>query len=100
VSDDVEVISKMGEEDRGVRWTSNGDGSYEVADVDNLDFERGTKITLKLLPASREFSQETLIDKTVKKFSQFISFPIKLNGQVINSLGAIWSRSKREVTTD
>ena len=55
---------------------------------------------MKLLPASREFSQETLVEKTVKKFSQFIGFPIKLNGQVINSLGAIWSRSKREVTTD
>jgi len=77
---------------RGVRWVSDGCGSYDVADVDNIDFERGTKIKLRLLPASREFSQEALIEKTVKKFSQFIAFPIKLNGQVINSLGAIWAR--------
>jgi HSP90 family molecular chaperone len=40
------------------------------------------------------------VDKIIKKFSQFISFPIKLNGQVLNNLQAIWYRDKREVTTD
>jgi TNF receptor-associated protein 1 len=65
-----------------------------------LDFERGTRITLKLLPESREFSQESVIDKIIKKFSQFISYPIHLNGAVCNSLGAIWYREKREVTID
>ena len=45
-----------------------------------MDFERGTKIILKLLPESREFSQDTLVEKIIKKFSQFISYPIKLNG--------------------
>jgi HSP90 family molecular chaperone len=55
---------------------------------------------LKLLPESREFSTDGLVDKTIKKFSQFISYPIKLNGQVINTLGAIWYREKRDVTVD
>ena len=36
----------------------------------------------------------------IKKFSQFISYPIKLNGQVLNNLQAIWYREKREVTQD
>ena len=36
----------------------------------------------------------------IKKFSQFISFPIRLNGQTVNSLQAIWQRDKREVTQD
>jgi len=48
----------------------------------------------------REFSQETPIETIIKKFSQFISFPIKLNGKMINNLGAIWTRQKRDVTTD
>ena len=65
-----------------------------------MGFERGTKITLKLRPDSREFSTETEIEKIIKKFSQFISYPIKLNGQVLNNLQAIWYRDKREVTTD
>ena len=68
VSDYVEVYSKKDNE-AGVRWVSDGTGSYEISDADNLDFERGTKITLKLLPESREFSTDGLVDKTVKKFS-------------------------------
>jgi len=99
VSDHVEVFSKKDNES-GVRWVSDGTGSYEISDADNLDFERGTRITLKLLPESREFSSDGLVDKTIKKFSQFISYPIKLNGQIVNSLGAIWYREKREVTVD
>lgn len=75
-------------------------GSFEVSDVDNLDFHRGTKIIMKLLPESREFSQEIMVEKIIKKFSQFISYPIKLNGQNVNNLGAIWYREKREVTAD
>ena len=100
VSDHVEVYSKSGKSQTGTRWVSDGCGTYEVSDVDNLDFERGTKITLKLLPESREFSQDPVVEKIIKKFSQFIAYPIKLNGAVINSLGAIWSREKRDVTID
>ena len=99
VSDHVEVLTKqLGQ--TGVRWLSDGTGSYEVQDVSDIGFERGTRIELKLLPESREFSQESIIEKVVKKFSQFISYPIKLNGQVCNSLGAIWYREKRDVTLD
>ena len=84
VSDFVEVFTKSPNSSTGVRWVSDGLGSYEVSDVDNLDFQRGTKITLKLLPESREFSQELQVENIIKKFSQFISYPIKLNGQTIN----------------
>jgi HSP90 family molecular chaperone len=100
VSDHVEVFSKTSKSEKGVRWVSDGAGSYEVSDVDNLDFNRGMKIILKLLPASREFSQELVVEKIVKKFSQFISYPIKINGQTVNSLGAVWYREKRDVTVD
>ena len=100
MSDHVEVFSKTKKSETGVRWVSDGLGTYEVSDVDNLDFNRGTKIILKLLPAAREFSQEIVVEKIVKKFSQFISYPIKINGQTVNSLGAIWYREKRDVTID
>jgi len=69
VSDHVTVISRKNGQKNGVRWVSDGLGTYEVSDADNLDFERGTKITLKLLPESREFSQDTLVEKIIKKFS-------------------------------
>jgi HSP90 family molecular chaperone len=40
-----------------------------VSDADNLAFERGTKIILKLKPESREFSTENELEKIIKKFS-------------------------------
>ena len=56
VSDHVEVYSKSNKSDKGTKWVSDGMGTFEVADVDNLDFNRGTRINIKLMPKSREFS--------------------------------------------
>lgn len=78
-------------------WISTGDGSFVVGDADGLDFERGTKIVMKLKADARQFCEETEIEKIITKFSQFISYPIRLNGSQINSLQAIWYREKREV---
>ena len=100
VADSVEVFSRSSLTGQGVRWVSDGSGEYEVSTVDNLDFERGTKIILKLKPESREFSRESEVEKILKKYSLFITYPIKLNGHLINSLQAIWYRDKREVTED
>ncbi|CDW77637.1 molecular chaperone hsp90 [Stylonychia lemnae] len=99
VSDSVEVYSKA-EGHNGVRWVSDGSGEYEISNADNLGFERGTRIVLKLRQDCREFSTENELEKIIKKFSQFISYPIKLNGQMLNNLQAIWYRDKREITTD
>jgi HSP90 family molecular chaperone len=35
---------------------------------------------MNLKADSREFSSEAEVEKIIKKFSQFISYPIKLNG--------------------
>ena len=99
VADSVEVLSQSGSGE-GVRWVSDGSGEYEVSTVENLDFQRGTRITLKLKAESREFAREAEIDKILRKYSQFVTYPIKLNGQVVNNLQAIWYRDKREVTED
>ena len=52
VADLVEVYSKVPGHP-GVKWVSDGSGEYEVSDVENIGFERGTKIVLKLKPESR-----------------------------------------------
>ena len=83
-----------------MRWISDGSGDYEVATATNLGFERGTKIVLKLKPESREFCKESEVEKVLKKYSLFITYPIKLNGQLVNNLQAIWYRDKRDVTED
>ena len=38
VSNFVEVLSRKSGSDKGVRWVSDGAGTFEVSDIDNLDF--------------------------------------------------------------
>lgn len=79
---------------------SDGSGEYEVSTAENVGFLRGTKIVLKLKPESREYCKETEIEKILRKYSLFITYPIKINGKLVNNLQAIWYRDKREVTED
>lgn len=47
-----------------------------------------------------QFAKETEVAKIIKKYSVFNKYPIKLNGEVMNNLQAIWYKDKREVTSD
>lgn len=38
VSNHVEVYSRKSGQPRGVKWVSDGSGTFEVSDADNLDF--------------------------------------------------------------
>ena len=53
-----------------------------------------------MTPESWNFSQPWEVEAILKKFSLFITYPIKLNGEVINSMQAVWYRDKREVSDD
>lgn len=80
VADRVEVFTKQHGQSEGVAWISDGSGDFTVSAAENLDFERGTQIVMKLKPDCREFCQENEVDKIITKFSQFINYPIRLNG--------------------
>ena len=99
VADSVEVLSKS---DKGntIRWTSDGSGDFEVSEVEGADIQRGTRVTIFLKPDSKIFSKPAEIEKIIKKYSLFISYPIKLNGEVVNSLQALWYRDIKQVTED
>ena len=99
VSNHVEVYSKQ-ENQPGVRWVSDGSGEYEISTIDNLDFERGTKIVLRLNPNATEFCRESEVEKIIRKYSVYNKYPIKLNSNLVNNLQAIWYRDKKEVTQE
>ena len=90
----MEVFSKTAEDEVVVRWMSEGDGEFEVSDVHNVGFTRGTKIVLHLRADCREFAREKEIENIIKKHSLFINYPIKVNGKVVNQLQAIWYRDR------
>ena len=36
----------------------------------------------------------------IKRYSNFVAFPIKVNGEVVNTVSAIWLNDKNSVTTE
>jgi TNF receptor-associated protein 1 len=85
VANHVDVYTKSAESSHGVKWSSDGSGDYSVGTIDNLDFERGTKIVLRLKKECGQFVREGELEKIIKKYSIFNKYPIRLNGYLVNS---------------
>lgn len=100
IGDQVEVISKPQTSQIGAHWVSDGTGEFQISDVENPDFSRGTKIIIHLKPECRDFARGSEIIKIAKKYSNFISYSIKVNGEKINDVQAIWYRNKKEIAND
>ena len=100
VGDMIDVISKQQNSNKIHKWSSDGSGDFEISDVSSVDFTRGTKIVIHLKPECRDFSRGSEIIKIAKKYSNFISYSIKINGEVINNVQAIWYRPKKEISSE
>mmetsp|Transcript_41402 Transcript_41402/g.43323 ORF Transcript_41402/g.43323 Transcript_41402/m.43323 type:complete len:742 (+) Transcript_41402:1-2226(+) len=100
VGDQVEVISKPQTDSKASQWVSDGSGEFQISDVENPGFSRGTKIIIHLKPECRDFCRGAEIIKIAKKHSNFISYSIKVNGEKINDVQAIWYRDRKEITKE
>ncbi len=76
-------------------WTSDGSGSYEIEETAGQ--RRGAKIVIELKDDCGEFSQDWKAKEILERYSAFVSFPINLNGKRINTVQALWLRSKNEI---
>ena len=76
-------------------WSSDGSGSYEIEEVEGLS--RGSKIVIELKDDCADYANEGRIKAILERYSAFVSFPINLNGQHINTVQALWLRSKSEI---
>lgn len=98
VADRVTVYTRSAKPDgRNLRWESDGTGSFKIAEVMS-DLPQGTKVVMHLKNGASEFSKATTIQDIIKRYSSFVRFNIKLNGKVANSLQAIWTKKKSEIT--
>ncbi|XP_031493628.1 endoplasmin homolog [Nymphaea colorata] len=78
VADYVEVISKHNDDKQYV-WESKADGQFAVSeDTWNEPLGRGTEIRLHLREEASEYLQEEKLKELVKRYSEFINFPIYL----------------------
>lgn len=82
-------------DESGWCWTSEGMGGYEIEPV--ADLPRGTKIVLDLKDDAKEFAQKYRLEGIIKRYSSFVPFPIDLDGTRLNTVQAIWARSKSEI---
>ena len=102
VADKITLLTRRAGEATATRWESAGDGyTLEAAERDGA----GTSVTLHLKPVDAEdgladFTQAGALRETVKKYSDFVAYPIRLGADTLNSMKAIWARGKDEVTEE
>jgi TNF receptor-associated protein 1 len=82
-------------EEAGWSWTSEGPGGYQIESA--ADLPRGTKIVLQLKDDAKDFAKKDNVERIIKRYSDFVPFPIELNGQRLNTVQGIWSRNKNEI---
>jgi molecular chaperone HtpG len=121
VADKVELLTHKAGDSEATKWESSGDGTYTIATVEGAP--QGTSVTLHLKPADAEdaihdYTSEWKIRTLVKKYSDFIAWPIRMevekttpgeNGgedtvtkevETLNSGKALWARPKDEVSDE
>jgi molecular chaperone HtpG len=112
VADKVTVETKKWNEDNGVKWESDGSGTYEIDSIEKES--RGTKIILHLredLEGEDNFAKKDKLEELVKKYSNYIRYPIKMEVteldedgkekteiKTINSMESLWRKNKEDIT--
>lgn len=100
VAKEVIIKSKSFRKDEpAVWWKSDGSGDYEIAEL-NEPIKRGTKIEILLRDDAKEFADKYRLQGIIKKHSSFISFPIYLKDEKINTIAAIWREPKTSIKAE
>ncbi|MFK3845186.1 MULTISPECIES: molecular chaperone HtpG [Stenotrophomonas] len=114
VADQVDVFSRRAGAPaaEGVRWSSRGEGEFDIAAVEKA--ERGTRIVLHLKDGEHDFADGWRLRSILKKYSDHIGLPIQmpkeaapaegeteapaLEWETVNRASALWTRPRTEVT--
>ncbi|MCR5833432.1 MAG: molecular chaperone HtpG [Selenomonadaceae bacterium] len=115
VAEKVELITRKAGTESACKWTSEGAGEYELEEC--TKDSNGTTIILHLKPEfcgddEFNFTDTHEIERLIKKYSDFVRYPIKMNYEVkgedkdaepttevrtVNSMKPLWTRSKSEI---
>lgn len=121
VSDRVVVESKSYKDDKAYTWESDGSSGYTISSSDKKD--NGTKITLHIKEDTEDykysdFLTEYKIREIVRKYSEYISYPIKMEVSntrkkedsdeyetykeltTLNSIVPIWKKNKKDIKNE
>ncbi|MCP3887931.1 MAG: molecular chaperone HtpG [Desulfobulbaceae bacterium] len=91
----VRVQTRSWDKSEGHEWVSDGTGSFTITEMPGL--RRGTKIIVELKDDAKDYAQKWKVESIIKQYSAFVSFPVKLDGEVVNTVQALWTKSKSEI---
>lgn len=106
VADKVDVFtrSSLADDAEALRWSSDGLGAYTVARVDAAEAPRGSKVVLHLKDDVKEFSEDGVVERIIKKYSNFVNFPIFIGegeeAKKVNTVQALWSLEPHTVSEE
>lgn len=103
VADSVTVVSRALGSDLACKWESTGAEGYTIEPADKADV--GTEIILKIKENTEEESYDEFLEPyrlkaLIKKYSDFIRYPIKMGDEIVNSMVPIWRKNKNELTPE
>ncbi len=101
-ADKVEVISRPAVGDAPASlWTSDGEGEFTLGDAPEADaVTRGTLIRVFLKEDATEFLEKYRLEDIIRTHSNFISFPILLEGERVNTTPALWREPKFSISKE
>ncbi len=105
VADKVTLVTRragLGAE-HGVRWESDGEGSYSIETVDKAT--RGTEVILHMREGQDEYLDNYRLRHIIRKYSDHVSLPILMakegadgEEESVNQASALWARPKKDIT--
>ncbi|AUD63915.1 molecular chaperone HtpG [Tenericutes bacterium MO-XQ] len=114
VSNKVEVYTRSPYADTGYKWSSKGESSYTIDEIEKEDV--GTRIVLYLHEDDKEneedystYLETYTLRSLVKKYSDYVRYPInimvdngddkkpKLEKETLNQMIPIWKRQKSDI---
>jgi molecular chaperone HtpG len=100
VAHDVVIKTKSFRKDESaIEWKSDGLGDYEISEIEE-NIPRGTSIEIRLKDEAKEFAEKWRLESIIKKHSNFISYPIFLANEKVNTVSAIWREPKSSIKAE
>ncbi|MDR2551337.1 MAG: molecular chaperone HtpG [Desulfobulbus sp.] len=94
----VRVQTRSWDGSEGWEWSSDGGGTYSIGPCPGL--HRGTKIIIELKDDAHTYASKFTLERIIQQYSTFVPFPVKVEGKKVNTVQAIWTRSKSEITDE
>ncbi|MGB6221444.1 molecular chaperone HtpG [Haloferula sp.] len=99
VADEVEVHTRSWSQDaEGLVWKSDGKTGYEIEE--SPDALRGVKIVLKLKEDQKEYAEDSRVKHLIETYSNFVGFPVLVDGTRVNEVEALWLKNKSEISEE